>query len=234
MGTNTAFGLIIKKGVLIILLFFAFTSSCTPQSQDIYNNFSGIVVWAYKWDISIEDFSSTTVSKMQNKIPIVFTIPFDKFYCYYWDEQVLVMKKDAIEIENAAIAREIDRESGGYAFFSFAVDGDIVLTGYNRLVFISNEIRRGDDQHSIPKLIRFNRNDDALVLRLSFFSWHYNRSIYEQARQLDDELNIKQDIDILFNDRVYEYFKKQNKIIRGRLILSATIYNPEYSLVPTN
>ena len=91
------------------------------------------------------------------------------------------------------------------------VDGDIVLTGLNRLCLPDHKIRKGDKDNSILKIINYyDHRNPKVVFRLNFHKVNNSRSIYEQAEEL------KQDTSIFFNDRVYRYFGKPNKIVRGR------------------
>ena len=192
----------------VLLMLFA----CANVHGSYYDTFSGIIIWTPEENIVIEDFASKRVTEMQEKLQIEFVIPFDKFECYYWDEQILVMDEKDYDRGYYVILNYFSWDYDEYLFFSFVIDGDIVLTGLNRLCLPDHKIRKGDRDYSIPKIINYYGNEkQKVVFRLSFYKADYSDSIYKQAEELI------QDTGIFFNDRVYRYFEKRNKIIRGRI-----------------
>jgi hypothetical protein len=180
------------------------------------HGFSGIVFWNYDPQIKYEDFLlATSLAEMTKKVGIYVEISFDKFLRCYWDEQIFVMSEKNYNENGYAKRLNCLRGDGG-VFFSFVIDGRIVLTGLNRIV---NGMARTElyDDSDLPRFVYESEKDGEVYFRLSFSTVSYT-SIWDQANRR------KLDVGVLFVDDVLNYFEKKGEIIRGRFDILDLIY----------
>jgi hypothetical protein len=213
---------------IIRVLFFIslqlYILGCKNNYQD------KIVFWEYNKNLILEDLNTKLFKELviDNKYK---EIPLDYFKYYYWDEQILFMERKIFEENNYYLVFEKIQENSdrGSLFFSVVINNKIVCNGLNRILpnwYAKMEPYDDTDYQRITMA----KNDSGVYFFFTFseLSTLHGWSIWTQniINSIDyntdsphinsrgDKMfvhNIINDIQILFNEDLYNYFYKKIK-----------------------
>ena len=148
----------------------------------------------------MKDIKDLTYKQLLSKYRPFEVLSDDYILKYYWDEQVL----------------EIDRKKGGSLgwivgsasqYFSIVLNDMIIYHGISRTILFNWE--RKDDYSNYPAITfkdTHNKDIALLVLKPKFLP------IFQYFRDYDEKEKKK-----ILNKDVLKYFKKQGKIIMGKV-----------------
>ncbi len=193
------------KTIKIIAICIILFGSCNIFS---YSK-SRIVFWRYNRDITFEQLNSYTYAEANRNMEAAVEIPLDSIDLYMWDEQILRM--DAKEYANYGerMMEIIDGSDSGSLFFSVVINNVILLSGLNRIKFLPAEKKAYDDS-TIPRISVWARNDKYIFFRFSYSPSWATASIWDMPESYGD-------VQLLFFDGLYDYYKDTGKIQRGRI-----------------
>ena len=167
-----------------------------------------IIFWKYNKEITFEELSSYDLEDAYSNMEAAFEIPLDNFSLYYWDEQILRMDRLVFEKNNY---KDKFLETAGYLthgmwYFSIVIKDKIVLNGLNRCMIIPPNYMTYD-RSKYPKILAWAYNNKYVFFRFSYVSWP--ESIWDVEEEFGD-------VELLFVDEIFNYFKSSKKIQRGK------------------
>ena len=228
------------------LLFFILLiiTNCNNEDQ------GKILIWDYNENLIYEDLNNKSIEELLLNYNYM-EIPLNYFKYYYWDEQILFMDQIIFDENNYydKLNNIKNKSDSGSLFYSAVINNKIVYNGLNRILPNWYAAMEPYDNTNYPRItMKKNINGIFFFFTFSEYSslggwsiWNLNtvNSINystdnPQINSRGDQLfvgGIKNDIQILFNKDMYNYYNKKNKIIRGRFDIVEIIDNGNFKRI---
>lgn len=199
----------LKMITILIIIIAPTVSSFAEETTNSSDGFR-ILFWEYDSGELDKGITDLTYSQLMQKLKPLDILTEDMINKYYWDEQVLEIN---LEKYRSDPSKWIIGTSS--LFFTIVLNKDIIYHGISRIM--EPEFKQKYDDSDYPALIRKMTNKENIILIAL-------KPKYEPPPALLNYYDEKEQNKIL-NKKVLEYFKKQGKIVRGKIDFNAIYWN---------
>ena len=199
----------LKMITILIIIIAPTVSSFAKETINSSDGFR-ILFWDYESGKLDKEITDLTYLQLMKKLKPLDILTEDMINKYYWDEQVLEINLEKYRNDTG---HWIIGESSG--FFTIVLNNDVLYHGISRI--IEPEFKQKYDDSDYPALIHNMTNKENIILIAL-------KPKYEPAPALFNYYDEKEQNKILIK-KVLEYFKKQGKIVRGKIDFKAIYWN---------